>query len=286
VNKRTNPLVEVLGHGQSIWYDNIRRSLIASGELERMIEEDGLRGVTSNPAIFEKAITGSTDYVDAIRELSGSGLDPKALYEQLAITDIQAAADALRAVYDESSRTDGYVSLEVAPTLAHDTEGTVAEALRLWAAVDRENLMIKVPATEAGIPAIRALIALGVNVNVTLLFSKAAYEQVAEAYLAGLEQHAAGGGDVSRIASVASFFISRIDSAVDAELADSADPLARGLHGKVAIANAKLTYARFRELFSGPRWTALEELGAQKQRLLWASTGTKNPAYGDVLYVE
>ena len=282
----TNPLVEVLGQGQSIWYDNIRRSLLTSGELERMIEEDGLRGVTSNPAIFEKAITGSTDYVEAIQELGGRGLDAKALFEVLAVRDIQDAADALRRVYDESDRRDGYVSLEVSPTLAHDTDGTIAEAERLWKAVDRENLMIKVPATPAGIPAVRALIAKGINVNVTLLFSTAAYEEVAGAYLTGLEAFAAGGGDVSHVASVASFFISRIDSAVDAELADRPERLARHLQGKIAIANAKLTYQRFGEIFSGPRWATLEVDGAQRQRLLWASTGTKNPAYSDVTYVE
>ena len=286
VSKPTNPLVDVLVQGQSIWYDNIRRSLITSGELGRMIEEDGLRGVTSNPAIFEQAITGSTDYVEAIRELGGRGLDAKTLFEELAIRDIQDAADALHPVYEDSGRRDGHVSLEVSPTLAHDTDGTVAEAVRLWEAVDRENLMIKVPATAAGIPAIRALIAKEINVNVTLLFSTAAYEQVAEAYLSGLEEHAGAGGDVSRVASVASFFISRIDSAVDARLADRLEPAAQHLHGKVAIANAKLTYARFGELFSGERWDALDARGAQKQRLLWASTGTKNPAYSDVLYVE
>jgi transaldolase/glucose-6-phosphate isomerase len=286
VIKTTNPLVEVLGQGQSIWYDNIRRSLITSGELERMIQEDGLRGVTSNPAIFEKAITGSTDYVDAIGELRGRGLDAKALFERLAISDIQDAADTLRPIYDESDRKDGYVSLEVAPTLAHDTEGTVAEAVRLWEAVDRENLMIKVPATPAGIPAIRTLIGRGINVNVTLLFSQAAYERVADAYVAGLEDYAASGGDVSHVASVASFFISRIDSAVDAQLAERPERLARHLQGKTAIANAKVTYQRSKEIFSGARWEQLERDGAQKQRLLWASTGTKNPAYGDVLYVE
>jgi transaldolase/glucose-6-phosphate isomerase len=282
----TNPLVEVLGQGQSIWYDNIRRSLIASGELERMIEEDGLRGVTSNPAIFEKAITGSTDYVEAIRELSGAGLGAKALFEALAVRDIQDAADLLRHVYDDSDRRDGYVSLEVSPTLANDTEGTIAEAVRLWEAVDRENLMIKVPGTPAGIPAVRALIGRGINVNVTLLFSTGAYEQVAEAYITGLEDYAASGGDVSHVASVASFFISRIDSAVDAELADRPERIARHLQGKIAIANAKLTYQRFGEIFSGHRWAELDALGAQVQRLLWASTGTKNPAYSDVVYVE
>jgi transaldolase / glucose-6-phosphate isomerase len=282
----TNPLVEVLGCGQSIWYDNIRRSLLTSGELERMIEQDGLRGVTSNPAIFEKAITGSSDYAKAIAELRSADLDAKALFEELAIRDIQDAADTLRPLYHESDRRDGYVSLEVAPTLAHDTSGTIAEALRLWHAVDRENLMIKVPATPAGVPAIRELIAKGVNVNVTLLFSQSAYEGVAEAYIEGLERHAASGGDVSRIASVASFFISRIDSAVDAQLAERPEALARHLRGKVAIANAKLTYQRFTSLFDGARWEELERIGAQKQRLLWASTGTKDPAYADTLYVE
>jgi len=282
----TNPLVEVLGQGQSIWYDNIRRSLITSGELQRMITEDGLRGVTSNPAIFEKAITGSTDYVDAIHEHRGGAPHAKTLFELLAIRDIQDAADLLRPVYDESNRADGYVSLEVAPTLAHDTDGTVAEAVRLWHAVDRENLMIKVPATPAGIVATEALIGRGINVNVTLLFSQAAYERVAAAYIAGIEAYAGAGGDVSRVASVASFFISRIDSAVDTELAASADPLARHLRGKAAIANAKLTYQRFAELFSGGRWERLAARGAHRQRLLWASTGTKDPAYSDVLYVE
>jgi transaldolase/glucose-6-phosphate isomerase len=282
----TNPLVEMLDYGQSIWYDNIRRSLLTSGELARMIEEDGLRGITSNPAIFEKAITGSTDYVDAIRELRGKSLDAKSLFEQLAIKDIQDAADTLRPLYDESDRKDGYVSLEVAPTLANDTAGTVAEALWLWSAVDRENLMIKVPATPAGIPAVRSLIGRGINVNVTLLFSQAAYERVAEAHIAGLEEFARDGGDVSGVASVASFFISRIDSAIDAQLADRPEKLARHLQGKAAIANAKLTYQRFKTIFSGPRWDELEAQGARRQRLLWASTGTKNPAYRDVLYVE
>jgi 6-phosphogluconate dehydrogenase len=274
---KTNPLVEVLGHGQSIWYDNIRRSLIDSGELARLVAEDGLRGVTSNPAIFAQAIAGSDDYLGAIR--AHRGLDAKSLYERLAIRDVQDAADVLRGVYDETGRVDGYVSLEVSPALAHDAEGTIAEALRLWAEVDRENLMIKVPATAAGIAATRTLVAHGVNVNVTLLFSTAAYEQVAEAYLAGLEQLAAAGGDLSRVASVASFFVSRIDSAVD-------DDLPEALRGRLAIANAKLAYRRFGELYAGARWQRLAAQGAQKQRLLWASTGTKNPAYSDVLYVE
>jgi transaldolase / glucose-6-phosphate isomerase len=282
--RTANPLVQVQNYGQSIWYDNIRRSLLASGELARMVAEDGLRGVTSNPAIFEKAITGSDDYVAEIARLRASGLtDAKEIYERLAIRDIQDAADILHPLYDESGKRDGYVSLEVSPALAHDTEGTIAEGERLWAAVDSENLMIKVPATPAGVPAIRALIGRGVNVNVTLLFSQAAYERVAEAYVAGLEDFRAAGGDVSRVASVASFFISRIDSLVDARL-EAFD--AQRLLGKTAIANAKLTYERYRELVATERWQRLAAAGAQTQRLLWASTGTKNPAFRDVVYVE
>jgi transaldolase / glucose-6-phosphate isomerase len=275
----TNPLVDVLRLGQSIWYDNIRRSLLTSGELDRLVDE-GLRGVTSNPAIFSKAIAGSTDYAEAIAAIpAGDAGDAKQVYEALAIRDIQDAADALRPVYDESNRRDGYVSLEVSPELAHDSEATVAEAMRLWRAVDRENLMVKVPATPAGIPAIRALIANGINVNVTLLFATSAYEQVAEAYLAGLEDRAASGGDLSHVASVASFFISRLDSAVDPLVPEH-------LRGRVAIANAKVTYQRCKQLYATERWDELAARGAQRQRLLWASTSTKNPAYRDVLYVE
>ncbi len=283
----TNPLVEVLGYGQSIWFDNIRRSLITSGELERMIREDGLRGVTSNPAIFEKAIAETDEYAAEIDELrGGSESDPKALYETIAIEDIKAAADILRSVYDETGGRDGYISLEVSPELAKDTEGTIAEAERLWATVARPNLMIKVPATPAGIPAIRTLISKGINVNVTLLFAKEAYEQVAEAYISGLEEHAAKGHDVSHVASVASFFISRIDTAVDKRLAAIGGPDAEALMGKAAIANAKLTYARYQEIYGGERWAALAAKGAHTQRLLWASTSTKNPDYRDVVYVE
>jgi transaldolase / glucose-6-phosphate isomerase len=275
----TSVLTEVLGLGQSIWYDNIRRSLLRSGELDALVAE-GLRGVTSNPAIFSKAIAGSTDYADAIAALpADAAVDAKAVYETLAVRDIQDAADALRGVYEQSERRDGYVSLEVSPALAHDTAGTVAEAVRLWRAVDRENLLVKVPATPAGIPAIRELIGRGVNVNVTLLFSTRAYEQVADAYLSGLEEHAARGGDLSRVASVASFFISRLDGAVDPRLPEH-------LRGRVAIANAKVTYQGFKRLCASERWQALEALGAQPQRLLWASTSSKNPAYRDVLYVE
>ena len=281
--------------GQSVWLDYIRRSLIDSGELQRLIDEDGLQGVTSNPAIFEKAITASSDYSAALHELGRrQDLDAKARYERLAIEDIQRAADALQPVYARTKRRDGYVSLEVSPHLAHDTRGTLEEAKRLWDAVGCDNLMIKVPATPGGIPAIVQLIGKGINVNVTLLFAQEMYEQVAEAYLTGLEQLLARGGDVDRVASVASFFVSRIDTAIDAEIAarlktsmtDQEQTLLRSLQGTIAIANAKLAYQRYRRLFSGPRWAALARRGAMTQRLLWASTGTKNPAYHDVIYVE
>jgi transaldolase / glucose-6-phosphate isomerase len=293
--KRKNPLLGLLDHGQSVWYDYIRRGLITSGELERLITQDGLRGVTSNPSIWEKAINGSTDYADAIATLRREGeRDPVAIYERLAIQDLRDAADAFRPIYDETERGDGYVSIEVAPAFAHDTEKTIAEAERLWKAIDRENLMVKVPATPEGIPAIRALTARGINVNITLLFAVPVYEQVADAYISGLEDYAASGGDISRVASVASFFVSRIDTVVDARLEEVARlaptpkqrSLARGLEGKVAIANAKLAYERYRKTVASDRWKALAERGAHVQRLLWASTGTKNPKYPDLLYVE
>jgi transaldolase / glucose-6-phosphate isomerase len=294
IPKEANPLRGLSEFGQSVWLDYIRRSLITSGELKRLIVEDGLRGVTSNPAIFEKAIVGSTDYEAVIESKESAALDAKALYEKIAIKDVQDAADILRPVYDESERHDGYVSLEVSPLLAHDTAGTLQEARRLWKTVGRENLMIKVPATPEGIPAIRQLISEGINVNVTLLFSRNVYEQVAKAYIEGLTARAASGGDVSRIASVASFFVSRIDSKIDAQITNqlktTSDPTQRarlgGLLGKVAIANAKLAYHSFNELFSGEAWKALAGKGAQPQRLLWASTSTKNPNYRDVIYVE
>ena len=278
--------------GQSIWLDYIRRNLITSGELQRFVDQDGLRGVTSNPSIFEKAITGSTDYVHIMKALGPEDLSPQAIFERIAVRDIQDAADILHPVYEKTRARDGYVSLEVSPHLAKQTQATIDEARRLWKLVGRENLMIKVPATDEGIPAIRQLIADGVNVNITLLFSQAVYERVAEAYLAGLEALIARGGDPRRVASVASFFVSRIDSAVDALLAAKAQAaagstaLARGLMGKVAIANAKLAYDRYKRIFSGDRWEKLSRAGAQTQRLLWASTSSKNPAYRDVMYVE
>jgi transaldolase/glucose-6-phosphate isomerase len=293
--KAINPLKELLKFGQSVWLDYIRRNLITSGELKRLIEEDGLRGMTSNPSIFEKAIEAGNDYDEQLKSLeSRTDLDAKSRFELLAIKDIQDAADLLRPVYDSSKRHDGYVSLEVAPGLALDTQATLDEARRLWKAVERENVMIKVPGTKEGIPAFQRLIGEGININVTLLFSQEVYERVAEAYIAGLEKHAAGGGDLSRIASVASFFVSRIDSATDSivekRLKDSKDPAEqeqlKSVLGKVAISNARLAYQSYLKIFSGDRWKKLAAAGAQTQRVLWASTSTKNPKYRDVLYVE
>ncbi len=293
--KATNPLKDLLKFGQSVWLDYIRRDLLTSGELKRLIAEDGLRGMTSNPTIFEKAITGGTLYDDLLNSLrSRTDLNAKARYEILAIRDIQDAADVFRPVYESSKRRDGYVSLEVSPHLARDAKGTIEEARTLWKAVGRENVMIKIPGTSEGIPAFQQAISEGINVNVTLLFSQDVYVKVAEAYIAGLEQYAARGGDVSRMASVASFFISRIDSAVDAIIAarlkaskDSAEQeQLKSVQGKVAIANGKQTYEKYQAIFSTPRWKALAAKGGQTQRVLWASTSTKNPAYRDVLYVE
>jgi transaldolase/glucose-6-phosphate isomerase len=290
----TNPLERLHEAGQAIWLDFLSRRFIAEGGLKKLVEQDGLAGVTSNPSIFEKAIAGSTDYDPALKAtLSRGDRDVMALYEALAVEDIQNAADALRPVYDATQRADGYVSLEVSPYLAMDTEATVAEARRLWQAVGRDNLMIKVPATKPGLPAIQQLIGEGINVNITLLFSHKVYEQVAEAYLAGLEHLVARGGDPAKVASVASFFVSRIDVMVDKMIDErlpnanvNAREMLAPLRGKVAIANAKLAYQIYKRLFSGPRWEKLEAKGARVQRLLWASTGTKNPEYSDVLYVD
>ncbi len=289
-----NPLQALHGYGQSVWLDYIRRSLLACGELRRLIEEDGLRGVTSNPAIFEKAITGSTDYTETLKSLAPQYREAKTLYEQVAIRDIQDAADELRPVYEQAKQRDGYVSLEVSPYLARDTSGTLEEARRLWRSVERPNVMIKVPATPEGIPAIEQLISEGINVNVTLLFAQETYEQVTGAYIAGLRKRAAQGGDVRAVASVASFFISRIDTAIDNLLTariktakrSTERALLQSLMGKVAIANAKLTYQRYQEIFRGEGWQSLANKEAQTQRVLWASTSTKNPTYRDVLYVE
>jgi transaldolase len=293
--KATNPLIELQKFGQSIWLDYIRRDLLTSGELKRLIEEDGLRGMTSNPAIFEKAIAGSDLYADVLQSLRAkAGMDANARYEVLAIRDIQDAADILRPVYDRSKRRDGYVSLEVSPYLARDTQATLAEARRLWSTVKRENVMIKVPGTAEGIPAFQRLISEGINVNVTLLFSQEVYVRVAEAYVAGIEQRAAAGGDVSKLASVASFFISRIDNSVDAilegKLKTAKEPREqqqlKSILGKVAIANGKLAYQDYLRIFGTDRWKKLAAKGAQTQRVLWASTSTKNPSYRDVMYVE
>ncbi len=289
----TRPLVELRTLGQSVWYDNIQRGLIQSGELKELIDA-GVVGITSNPTIFEKAIVGSTDYDDGLRALAASGRHARTVYESLAIEDIGHAADLLRPVYEETDVLDGYVSIEVSPDLAHDTAATIEEARRLWASLARPNIMIKVPATPAGLPAITALIDEGINVNVTMIFALENYRAVAEAYLTGLERRVARGEPVDRIASVASIFVSRIDVAVDAMLeqriAASNDRATqerlRGMPGKAAIANAKASYAIFQAIYGGERFAAVKVRGARPQRLLWASTGTKNPAYSDVLYVE
>ncbi len=290
-----NPLKELLTYGQSMWLDYIRRDLFTTGKLKQLIDDDGLRGMTSNPAIFEKAIADSSLYDDFLKTLaSRKDLDTTGRYEQIAIRDIQAAADVLRPVYEESKFRDGYVSLEVSPYLARKTQETIDEARRLWKTVQRENVMIKVPGTAEGLPAIRQLIGDGVNINVTLLFAQDVYEKVAEAYVAGLEDLAGHGGNLKKMASVASFFISRIDTLIDSLLNDklkaTTDPaqqtLLKSLLGKVAIANGKLTYQSYERIFSGPRWQALAAKGAQTQRVLWASTSTKNPNYRDVIYVE
>jgi len=290
-----NPVKALEAHGQAVWLDFLARGFVAKGDLKKLIESDGIKGVTSNPSIFEKAIGSSDEYDGPIGQALKSGDRPVAeLFEHLAIEDIQHAADVLRPVYDRLGGHDGFVSLEVSPYLALDTKATIVEAERLWKHVDRKNLMVKVPATPEGLPAIQHLIGEGISINVTLLFSQKVYVQVAEAYLAGLEKYLDGGGDPSHVASVASFFVSRIDSAVDKQLdekiARANDPTEKerlaSLKGKVAIANAKLAYQEYKQLFSGPRWDRLQAKGAHPQRLLWASTGTKNKDYSDVLYVE
>ncbi len=288
-----NPLKGLLAYGQSPWMDYIRRDLLTGGGLKKFIAEDGLRGQTSNPTIFEKAINGSTLYNDILNSPEAKSLNAKQLYEKIAIRDVQDACDIFRPVYDESKHRDGYVSLEVSPYLANDTNGTIEEARRLWKSVNRPNVMIKVPATPEGVPAIRQLLEDGLNINITLLFAQSAYEKVAEAFIAALEARAAKSQPINQIASVASFFVSRIDSLIDGKIdamlktaSGDTKSLLESLHGTIAIANAKLTYKKYQELFGGPRWKALAAKGAQTQRLLWASTSTKNPKYRDVLYVE
>jgi transaldolase len=289
-----NPLKGLLDYGQSPWMDYIRRDLITGGELKRLIQDDGLMGMTSNPSIFAKAISSSNFYSDILDSPEAKKLNATQLYEKIAVRDVQDAADILRPVYDETRKRDGYVSLEVSPALALEADKTLEEARRLWKMVNRPNVMIKVPGTKECIPVIRKLLEEGININITLLFAQSAYEQVAEVFIAALEARAAKNQDIAHIASVASFFVSRIDtladSLIDEKLKSATDPsqkaLLNGLKGKVAIANAKVTYRKYQEIFSGPRWNALKAKGGQTQRLLWASTSTKNKAYRDVIYVE
>ena len=287
-----NPLVKIQDFGQSIWLDYIRRGMLDSGELQQLIDEDGLRGVTVNPSILQKAIGGSHDYDDAIRELALQGRDEAAIYEALGVEDVQRAADLFRPLYDRSHGQHGFVSLEVSPALAHDTQGTLAEARRFWKELGRPNVMIKVPATQEGLPAIQQLIREGINVNVTLLFGLPRYREVADAYLRGLETRLEDGQPLGRIASVASFFLSRIDVLVDPllearmEAGGAEAEIAPALHGQVAIASARAAYQIYEEIFGNERFRRLAREGARVQRLLWASTSTKNPDYSDVRYVE
>lgn len=275
-------LNEAADLGQSIWLDYISRSLIKTGELKNWVDK-GLRGVTSNPSIFEKAINGSSDYDDDIKKLVVKGKSTDEIYEALVINDIAQAADILRSVYDATDGLDGYVSLEVSPKLASDTEGTIADAKRLFSVLNRPNILIKVPATPEGAPAIKELISAGININVTLIFSISQYEAIAEAYIAGLESLSKAGKDISKVASVASFFVSRIDSVVDPLLKQANK---NDLLGKTAIACAKMVYARFHEIFADERWEKLTKMGARVQRPLWGSTSTKNPDYPDTIYVD
>jgi transaldolase len=279
VNQR---LAALTAAGTSIWLDQIRRSLIESGELERLVRDDSLRGVTSNPAIFEKAILGSSDYDEQIAQLAGEGLDAKQIYEQIAITDVQLACDVLRGVWDEAGGADGFVSLEVEPGFAHDTDATLAQARDFWGRVDRPNLMIKIPGTDEGVPAIEQAISEGINVNVTLLFSVESYTAIAEAYIRGMEQRLEAGEPLN-VHSVASFFVSRVDTEVDKRLADLGRDDLRGL---AAIANARAAYVRFKELFLGESFAPLREGGCPVQRPLWASTGVKDPHYPETKYVD
>lgn len=288
-----NALLGLQKYGQSVWLDYIRRNIILNGDLQKLIDQDGLRGITSNPSIFEKAIAGSNDYTDLLTQLGKQGLPTGQIYERIVVRDIQDSADKLLPVYKSTNRRDGYVSLEVSPTLARDTQGTIEEARRLWKAVNRPNLMIKVPGTPEGVEPVRRLISEGLNINITLLFAQEAYIAVAEAYLDGLEAAFKAGKDISGIASVASFFVSRIDTLVDSNIDErlktatgSDTQILESLRGKVAIANAKQAYRYYQNMIETPRWKALAAKGAQVQRLLWASTSTKNPKYRDVLYIE
>lgn len=285
-----NPLVELESAGQSPWIDDLHRDFVRKGELKRMIDEEGLKGMTSNPSIFEKAIGDTDEYKDDLQALLAKGqLDDMAIYENLAVADIQGACDVFRPTYDKAHKQDGFVSLEVSPTLANETQKTIEDARRLWKVVGRENLMVKVPGTKNGAPAVRQLISEGININVTLLFAIEAYENVVEAYIAGLETFVKNGGDPAKVSSVASFFLSRIDTAVEKKIKDLASDKqaeAGKLKNKVAIAYAKMAYQSWKRLFAGARWEALAAKGAKPQRLLWASTGTKDPSLAPVYYID
>jgi len=290
----TNPLLQLKDYGQSVWYDNIDRTQLVSGQFKQMLEEDGIQGVTANPTIFQKSISSGHAYDEQMQQLISQGKSTNEIYEALVIRDIQTVADLLRPIYDSTEGKDGYVSLEVSPDLAHDTEGTISEAARFWHMVNRPNLMIKIPATPAGIPAIHRTLSDGINVNVTLIFAIESYHAVTEAYIQALEDRQAAGKDIKHIASVASFFVSRVDVLVDPLLdkkiqatSDATEQQKlKGLQGKAAIANARLVYQDFKQIFGTPRFEALKQAGARVQRPLWASTSTKNPTYRDVLYAE
>jgi transaldolase len=290
----TNPLVQLKALGQSIWYDDIDRSELLSGQFGRLIDEDGITGATGNPTIFEHSISNDTTYDEQIQQLIALGKSAQEIYEALAIADERMVADLLRPIYDRTGGQDGFVSIEVSPYLAHDTAGTLVEVRRFWHTIARLNLLVKIPATQAGVPAIRQALSEGININITLIFAIENYRQVVEAYLSALEERVAAGKDISRIASVASFFVSRVDVLVDTLLEDRIKAVGesverqklKALQGKIAIANARLAYQEFKRLFSGPRFEALKQRGARVQRPLWASTSTKNPAYRDVLYAE
>jgi len=290
----TNPLLQLKALGQSVWYDNIDRSQLVSGQFKRLLDEDGICGVTANPTIFEKSISSGHAYDEQINQLIREGKSTNEIYEALIIQDIRTVADILRPIYDSANRQDGFVSLEVSPDLAHDTEGTLSEVRRFWKMVDRPNLMIKIPGTPEGIPAVLQALTEGINVNITLIFSISTYQQVAEAFISALEARRTAGEDISHMASVASFFVSRVDTLVDKLLEDKVKATSntseqqhlKSLEGKAAIANARLVYQDFKKIFNTPRFAALKQAGAYVQRPLWASTSTKNPAYRDVLYAE
>jgi transaldolase len=281
-----NPLQRLLQLGQSVWYDYIRRDLMTSGELARLIREDGLAGMTSNPTIFQKAIADTDLYDEDVRGSAAEGKEPFAIFEKLAVDDVSRSADIFRSVFDATGGGDGFVSIEVGPKLANDTEGSIREARRLWTECNRPNVMVKIPGTAAGVPAIRQCLAEGININITLLFSVARHREVMEAYLSALEERVAAGQPIDGLRSVASFFVSRVDTNVDKKLDKIGSDAARQLRGKAAIANAKLAYQAFREVFGSPRFAALKAKGASLQRPLWASTSTKDPAYPDLYYVE